>query len=167
MKCRSIVCVIVRSMTENKDRGIIVRFEKEISSPGFETNLREILTEYGIEQSDNKWVEIDEKKGFPRLVVDISPKGLGDTDLVKQIIDKIKPEVIFYKMGRADDAGETGYLTIPTRDKRICLRASVYIFDVGGGIWKNFNDVGSSGYRDIREIDTPYYGSTGRFELVR
>lgn len=161
------ICTKIGRMAENKDRGIIVRFEKEISSSGFETTLRKILTEYGIEQSDNKWVEIDEKKGFPILVVDISPKGLGDTGLVKQIIDNIKPEVMLYKMGRADDAGETGYLTIPTRDKRICLRASVYIFDVGGGIWKNFNDVGSSGYRDIREIDTPYYGSTGRFELVR
>lgn len=157
---------IILNMIEKKQKELLTEFERTVATDEFQNSLAQNLDKFGVKKSGKTWVEVNRKEGRCQLVVDIAPEGLGDTKTVKHIINKIKPQKIFYEMSVGDDWGRSGKLIIATEDERIFLKASVYIFDESGGIWSKFNDPASDGYKDVQIGTVDFYGGGGYFEKV-
>lgn len=156
---------IIEKTIERKRKALFSEFDKKIRSDSFQAIFKETLAKYGVESTPKTSVLIDNEKSKPYLSVDISPEGLFDTEILKKIIREIKPKNIFYVRGREDDFGYTARLTIPTENQEIKLEAHVYVIDQAGGIWSEFNNPLSDGYKDVHN-HSPIFNN-GRFELQK
>ncbi|WKZ25939.1 MAG: hypothetical protein QY322_01370 [bacterium] len=121
----------------------------------------EILKVFGI----NKYT-IEAREGVDVTYVDIA-RNMTDTRQIKYIIKNIKPPEIKFELSKTGEYGQPGVLMIETSNKRVTIRAHVFVFDMNGGIWTDYNSPESDGYRTENKGTVDWSGGQGRFVLVK